>query len=145
MLTADDGGQVLLWLIFQDNGTAPDVKVWNSSMKDMPETPEDEQVVYQLTISGKLPCAHPIGNDTCRSNKIDLTTDSWSSYGVDDFFEKWYNNRSSTFADDGGMMQAFGKDFKIGRYSLHLTLSKVTANALYQAVTTHVLLTMHAI
>ena len=71
--------------------------------------------MYQLTISGEKPCDHPIGNNTCASNKIELTGDAWATYGVDDFFKKWYENRSATFSDDGGMMQAFGKDFKIGR------------------------------
>ena len=100
-----------MWLILKNNETMLDARTWNSTSLNATDYPD---VLFELTISGKLPCDHPIGNDTCTSNKIDLNTDAWESYGVDAFFEKWYKGRSSTFAADGGMMQAFGKDFKIG-------------------------------
>lgn len=111
MPSLDNGGHTLLWFVYKSNDSIPDVKFWNSTKNShLPNL----DVVFELTISGKFPCAHPTGNNTCASNKIELTTDAWTSNGVDKFFEKWYDRRSSGFKADGGMMQAFGKDFKIG-------------------------------
>lgn len=129
-LTTDEHN-FLTWLIFQTNRS------------DIPSTPISEEISYQLSISGKFPCAHPVGNNTCASNKIDLTPDAWNTYGVDKFFEDWYNNRASTFADHGGMMQVFGRDFKIGELSHHM-LYHATANNPRQEVAIHALLTTHA-
>jgi hypothetical protein len=112
-ITMDEssGAQTLLWWVLKEqSGT----KVCNTSMDELPKNVDlSKDELYQLTIKGSFACEHPIGNNTCDSNKIEMNSDSWNAYGVDAFFEEWYDKRQGDFKAKG-MMQLFGDDFKVG-------------------------------
>ncbi len=74
-----DGGLKLIIFAFQNNGSLPANQTsYSASMTSIP----NDKVTFEVSIQGSVVCAHPVGNATCASGKIERTSDAWSAYGV---------------------------------------------------------------